>query len=139
MVFVTTVISYFGVAFLTPFSPKVTLPDIVIIWNTDTGPVAEYIPELQPKFQPGCGVFGMVVGLVPGKEQQIRVVVVNVAYVTFPHTPVLVGVAGKGSHYNLIFGHRVFSDQAFKRSPIAMQQSIGSILPGIPVFDPEQC
>ena len=124
---------------LAALAPEIAVAVIVVIEQADGGAVLDDVSKLDPVLQPAVGVLIVVVGLVPGEEDQVRIERVQV----FDQVGTLVdgfiigGIAGSGGHRNRCLVTGVLAHQAGETGELTQAGAVGGVHGVIPVFHAE--
>ncbi len=121
--------------FFSVFAPKVGLSDIVIVGNRHDGTVFQDLTKLHPELKPAISVFGVVIRLIAGKEQEIRIKLFQVVDHHWSGPRCARTIARQVADDNHVFVDGVFADQAFELCFLTMADAIGNILGVVPVLD----
>jgi hypothetical protein len=132
---VATVIAGLCLGDFAIFSPEIALADVVVIGDGDAGAIPKYLAEGEAKLEPCGSVFFVIVGLIAREEQDVGILVVDVAHILWAQTAILIGVAGEGRENDLIVGCGVLANQSFKTRCFTMKQAVFCVCGIVPIFD----
>ena len=110
----------------------------MVVGDRDAWSVPEDVPELQSEFEPGCCVLFVIVALVPSEEHQVWIMQEDVAYVVWAQPPISARVAGECRKGDLFALDGVATDGPKELGALPMAESVGHVLSGTPVVDPQE-
>ena len=122
---------------LSVFSPEVRLTDIVVIWNRDGGTIFHDVTKAQSELNPAGGVLGVMIGLISGEEEKVRVLLNQVRKNGGARSLGPAGVAGEIADDDDILVDRILANEPFKHRVLSMTNSIGNVFGVVPAFDAE--
>ena len=119
------------------FTPEVGLSDVVVVGDGDGGAVAHDVAELQAELEPAIGVLGVVVSLVAGEEENVRILLDEVFENDRTWSGGAGGITRKVADGDgvLIFG--VLADESFEGCFCRVAETVGSVLGGVPILNAE--
>jgi hypothetical protein len=109
----------------------------VIIGDGNTRALAEDVPEREAELEPRGGVLFVIVGLVAGEEDEVGIVMVDVADVFRAQATILVRVAGQGGDDDLVLVHRVLADESLEGGLLTVEKAVFDVLGIVPIRNTE--
>ena len=107
----------------------------MVVRDGNAGAITEDVSELQAPLEPRGRVLLVVVALVPGEEDEIGIVLTQVAHVEGAHAAILIGVAGESGKDDDVLVGGILADQPFEHGRRPMPESVGHVGIPAPVLD----
>ena len=121
------------------FSPEIGLADVVVVRDRDRGAVLCQLAIAKAPFDPAGGVLRVMIGLVSGEKENIRILRKKVLpdVGTVPLGPAR--ITGEARHDDLVFVDRVPADQSLVDGILPVAHTVGDIFGPVPALDAEMC
>jgi len=94
--------------------------DVMVVWNRDHRSILHDLAKLKAELQPTGCVLSVVIGLVAGEEQDVRILLLEIFNNAGPGSGRAGGIAGKVADDNHVLVDRILANETFEFGFLSM-------------------